>query len=221
MCGRFALYSYPDEIIKYFDIDYSVQFQSSYNIAPTQLSPVICQVSATERSLSLMRWGLVPAWVDSFKSLKAPLINARSDTIDIKPSYKHAFRQRRCLVIANGFFEWAQRGNMKQPYFFRFQNNEPMGFAGIWEKWTDDEVVIDSFAIITGEANPLLSAVHDRMPVIIRPEDYSRWLSPETKINDIKNLLVPHDPERIIHFPVTPQMNTPRFNEPDCIVQIK
>jgi putative SOS response-associated peptidase YedK len=134
---------------------------------------------------------------------------------------KKAFQQRRCLVIANGFFEWSLEGTIKQPYFFQLTTKEPMAFAGVWEKWTNNEMSVDSFTIITGEPNPFISAYHDRMPIILRPENYSEWLSQDTELNAATELLVPYEAEIMMRFPVNPKMNSPRFNSPDCVTPIQ
>ncbi len=165
------------------------------------------------RELALPRWGLVPSWSagpDSGYSM----INARAETVATKPAFRRAFRQRRCLVPADGFYEWAKVGTRKQPYFIRLRSGEqPMAFAGLWEHWASHtgQDVIESFTIIVTEANDLLRPIHQRMPVILAADDYGRWLDPEAA--DGRELLRLCPPESLEAHPVSTRVNNPRNND--------
>jgi putative SOS response-associated peptidase YedK len=216
MCGRYTLYARFAEVKKAFALNQGYHFESSYNIAPTQINPVICLLPENNRILLPMRWGLIPTWDKSEKPRAN--FNARSESILEKPSFRNAFRERRCLIVTNGFYEWKQAGKIKQPYRIGLKSEELFAFAGIWERNEFGGNGIDGYCIITTNANRLVSDVHDRMPVIIHPENYDEWLSPENQnTNSLFQLLKPFEADKMIAFPVTPQINKPIFNNPDCI----
>ena len=176
MCGRFYLTSSPAEIRKQFKLEKMPELVPRYNIAPMQTSPIVVAEEST-RVLHMARWGLVPSWSRDL-SPGAGMINAPAETIEEKPAYKKAFDSQRCLVPANGFYEWQTRGTKKQPYKIAVRNGNLIAFAGLWERWTpeDGEPVI-TFTIVTTRASKLVSEVHDRMPVIVAPTDHQRWLT--------------------------------------------
>jgi putative SOS response-associated peptidase YedK len=175
MCGRFVITSAPEALRKLLGYKEQPNFPPRYNIAPTQPIPAV-RLDQGERHFALMRWGLIPSWVKDPKQF-ALLINARLEGIAEKPSFRAAMKRRRCLIPADGFYEWQKRGKTKQPYFIRARNREPFAFAGLWETWTDrDGGEIETAAIVTCAANKTLAPVHERMPVIVPPEQYDAWL---------------------------------------------
>jgi len=189
MCGRFYLIASAVEIKKKFNLDQALDLVPRYNIAPTQFSPIVIG-AAKDRTVHMARWGLVPSWSRDL-SLSARMINALAEEIDDKPVFRSAFAARRCLVPANGFFEWQTRGARKQPYKIGLRNSALCAFAGLWEKWTPESgEAVETFTIITTRANKLVSEVHERMPVIIAPADYQRWLTASEAT--AKRLLVPY-----------------------------
>ena len=175
MCGRFVITSAPEALRKLLGYKEQPNFPPRYNIAPTQPIPVV-RLGQGERHFALVRWGLIPSWVKDPKQF-ALLINARLEGIAEKPSFRAAMKRRRCLIPANGFYEWQKRGKTKQPYFIRARTRAPFAFAGLWETWTDrDGGEIETAAIVTCAANKTLMPVHERMPVIVPPEQYDAWL---------------------------------------------
>jgi putative SOS response-associated peptidase YedK len=175
MCGRFVITSAPEALRKLLGYKEQPNFPPRYNIAPTQPIPVV-RLDQGERHFALMRWGLIPSWVKDPKQF-ALLINARLEGIVEKPSFRAAMKRRRCLIPADGFYEWQKRGKTKQPFFIRARNREPFAFAGLWETWTDrDGGEIETAAIVTCAANEAIAPVHERMPVIVPPENFDAWL---------------------------------------------
>jgi putative SOS response-associated peptidase YedK len=171
MCGRYTLYANPEDVMKDFGLG-SIHrpYTVSYNVAPSQqVSVVVYSDQQKERVLTTMRWGLIPRWHKADQPLR--MLNcARLETADTKPSFKHAFLNNRCLILADGFFEWHEK--TKQPYFIQIASKKTFGMAGIWERWHDGEMVIDSCTILTQNPNTKIAAYHDRMPVIVKPENY-------------------------------------------------
>jgi putative SOS response-associated peptidase YedK len=176
MCGRYVIISTPAAIRAYFAYAEQPEFPPRYNVAPTQPIPIV-RLHDGKRQFVLMRWGLIPAWVKDPNTF-SPLINARAGSVIDKPAYRAAMRRRRCLVPADGFYEWRQIGGRKQPYFVRRKNpGEPFAFAGLWETWTGPNgEELDTVAIVTTEANRTLATIHPRMPVILPPEAFDLWL---------------------------------------------
>jgi putative SOS response-associated peptidase YedK len=209
MCGRYLLKSPVDALRRAFGFVEQPNLMPRYNIAPTQDAPVVRQRREPkgERTLQMLRWGLIPSWAKDTK-MGAKLINARSESIAEKPSFRSAFRRRRCLVPADGFYEWRAEGARKQPYLIVRRDREPFAFAGLWERWTPKEgEAIDSFTIVTTDANALLQPLHVRMPVILAPEDYGRWLDPDAVEADLLPLLRPAPEEWLGYAPVSPRVN--------------
>jgi putative SOS response-associated peptidase YedK len=189
MCERFYLTATPAEMKKLFRVDSVPDLAPRYNIAPAQRSPIVIAVDKA-RSVHMARWGLVPSWSRDL-SLGSGMINAPAETLEEKPAYRTAFRTQRCLVPANGFFEWQTKGSKSQPYKIALRNGALFGFAGLWEKWTPENgEPVETFAIITTLANKLVSEVHERMPVIVAPADYQRWLT--ASADTAKKLLLPY-----------------------------
>ena len=189
MCERFYLTATPTEIKRQFKLDKAPELTPRYNIAPTQLSPIVIS-KGKGREILVARWGLVPAWSRDL-SLGAGMVNAPAETLEAKPAYRVALQSQRCLVLANGFYEWQTRGARKQPYKIAVRNGALIGFAGLWERWTPETgEAVETFTIITTDASRLVREVHDRMPVIIAPADHQRWLT--ASVDAVKRLLVPY-----------------------------
>jgi putative SOS response-associated peptidase YedK len=194
-------------------------FQPRYNIAPTQIIPAVLEREG-ERIVSGLKWGLIPHWAkdDSFAS---KLINARAESLDEKPSFREAFKHRRCIIPACGFYEWEKTAKgAKQPFYFYLKDKEVFGFAGLWEEWLDKDSgeLLETCTIITTEANEVLRPVHDRMPVIIKPEDYERWLDEkETNTDNLQNLLAPYPSGEMASHKVSKAVNVPGNDSPELI----
>ena len=183
MCGRFELHATPAKIKAYFVLTGEIGFSPSWNIAPATPINSIVADEEENRHLKLMHWGLIPSWAKD-KSIATRLINARSETITEKPSFRNAFKRRRCIIPASGFYEWKKtEDNKKQPWYISLTSNDPMAFAGLWEHWTSKEGdEIESCCIITTSANKFMQPIHDRMPVILSPDQWSVWLSQKEQI---------------------------------------
>ncbi len=217
MCGRYALFTPVADLQRLFGFLERPNLAASYNVAPTQAAPVVRRRRDDEgRELALLRWGLVPPWSQGPDSGYST-INARAETVATKPAFRRAVRQRRCLVPADGFYEWAKVGARKQPCFIRRRSGEPMAFAGLWERWTSHtgQEAIESFTIVVTEANELVRPIHDRMPVVVAPEDHERWLDPGAA--DGQELLGPCPAEWLEAYPVSTRVNSPRHDEPGLV----
>ncbi|HEV7902587.1 MAG TPA: SOS response-associated peptidase [Pyrinomonadaceae bacterium] len=210
MCGRFAQRSDPKRLAKEFKVAEVPQVEARYNIAPTQEILAVREL-ADGQEMSFFKWGLVPSWAKDV-SMGARLINARSETVQEKPSFRDAFKKRRCIIPADGFYEWQRTGGKKQPFFFRMRDESPFGFAGLWDRWQDGEgKAIESCTILTTGANEVLRPVHDRMPVILHPEEYALWLGGEERQRGLlTDLLRPYPAEAMVGYPVSPLVNSPR-----------
>lgn len=217
MCGRYTLSQSPEAIAAAFGLDTVPEMEPRYNIAPTQLVPVVLYSPDKQRQLQLLRWGLIPSWAED-SGIGSRLINARSETVSEKPSFRAAFRQRRCLVVADGFYEWQRQEHKKQPYYFLRQDQQPFGFAGLWENWHSPEgEEIKTCTILTTEANELMRPIHNRMPVILNPQDYTLWLDTTTQPTELQHLLHPYSPQVMKSYPVSTLVNKPTHNSPECI----
>jgi putative SOS response-associated peptidase YedK len=160
--------------------------------------------------MTFLKWGLIPSWAKD-TSMGARLINARAETVAEKPTFRQAFKQRRCIIPADGFYEWRRTGGRKQPFFFRMRDESPFGFASLWERWEGEGEVINSCTILTTEANEVLRTVHDRMPVILHLKDYELWLNGDPRrLNLTKDLLRPYPEEKMVGYPVGSSVNSPR-----------
>ena len=212
MCGRFAFYSPAEAAAALFGAEDWTDFAASYNVAPTQDIPVVRE-GEERRELVALRWGLVPFWVKG-PSIGNRMINARSETIAEKPSFRNAFRKRRCLVIADGFYEWRKEGQQKTPYLISLQDGGPMGFAGLWEQWTDKETgeYLETATIVTTAANEFMQPLHQRMPVILAPDAASRWLAMDDSI------LGDNPSPKLKAWPVSRRVNNPRNNDEDLLL---
>ena len=216
MCGRFVIDLPLELIATCFGLQDVPVLPPRYNIAPTQPVPVIRQGADGQRHLDLLRWGLVPSWA---KEARAGLINARAETVDAKPSFRQAFRQRRCIIPASGFYEWQKAGKKKVPYYLRMADGAPMPFAGIWENWrSPDGQVLESCAILTTAANAAVAPIHERMPVILHPDAFTPWLEPALHdAEQLAALLAPCPPGHVTAYPVSILVNIPANDSPACI----
>jgi len=178
MCGRFAFYSPSEATAALFGVDGALAVEPQYNIAPTQFVAAIRENENSKRELTMLRWGLVPFWAKD-PSIGNRMINARAETVAEKPSYRAAFKHRRCVVLADGFYEWQRDGDVKIPHYISLKSGEPFGLAALWESWTDKESgeSLNTTTLITTAANDFMQSLHHRMPVILQPESASEWLS--------------------------------------------
>jgi putative SOS response-associated peptidase YedK len=204
MCGRFTLRR-PEKLKlgRFSRLRLPIP-DPSYNISPSQSILAIIKRADTP-SGQMLQWGLVPSWSKEAKGV----INARGETLEEKPSFSESFQRRRCLIPADGFYEWRRAGRASQPYYFQMRDEAPFMFAGIWDQWGHDRLSILSCAIVTTTANELLATVHDRMPVILRPESYEAWLACETTAAELKYLLTPFPAEQMKSHPVSTAVNYP------------
>ena len=240
MCGRMVLTRSAREIADAFALESVMELRPRYNVAPGQPIAAIRERTQAEargagesgeesgegssRHLSLLSWGLVPGWAKD-RSIGRRLINARSETAAEKPSFRTALRRRRCIVPADGFYEWSAggRASSRVPYLFRRRDGALLAIAGLWEEWRDresDERVL-SCTLLTTEANASVRPVHDRMPVLLEAEDFERWLDPErTDARDVLPLLVPSAPDRLEAIAVSRHVNDPRNDDPGCVAPL-
>ena len=222
MCGRFTLTANPEQIQEAFP-QYLVPRRMSphYNIAPTQ--PIAVVPNDGNQRVDFFTWGLIPSWAKD-PSIGSRMINARAETLAEKPSFRAAFRRRRCLVIADGFYEWVQNPGekAKTPHYIRLSSGKPFAFAGLWEQWfSPDGSEIKSATIITREPNELVAKLHRRMPVILDPVDYAHWIDPQERTQaELQPLLKAYPAEKMTHYPVSRLVNNPVNDQPEAIVPV-
>jgi putative SOS response-associated peptidase YedK len=228
MCGRYAFYTPVEAVARLFGVSelHASDLAPRYNIAPTQEVPIIRSSPFLEpaagpppRELALARWGLVPFWAKDPK-IGNRMINARGETVASKPAFRAAFRKRRCLVPADGFFEWQATASGKQPWYIHAASAEPLALAGLWELWDppDGGAPLASCTIITTNANAFMRELHDRMPVILDAPARAKWLDPTTRGPDLETLLVPAAEDVLEAWPVSRRVNSP-FNEDPSLVE--
>jgi putative SOS response-associated peptidase YedK len=216
MCGRFTLRSRLNVVIRELDLFSDLDGPPRYNVAPTQTVPIVRPDAERRRTLAAVRWGLVPSWAKEVKG--AGFINARAETVATKPAFRSAFKKRRCLVLADGYYEWQAVGKQKQPYFIRRRDDRPFGFAGLWEcRHGEDGTDLESCAVITTTANERTRSVHDRMPVILDPAEWDAWLASDATPNDLEALLRPYPSEALAVDPVSPLVNSAKNDLPECV----
>lgn len=215
MCGRFAFYSPSEAAAALFGVTASVAVQPRYNIAPTQFVAAVRNDEDRERELVMLRWGLVPFWAKD-PSIGNRMINARAETVAEKPSYRAAYRHRRCIVLADGFYEWRREGDVKSPYFISLASGAPFALAGLWENWTDKETdeSLQTTTLITTSANDFMMPLHQRMPVILEASAATEWLAGSTELLDDVAAITP--PLRA--WPVDRRVNNAR-NEGEELVR--
>lgn len=236
MCGRFTLATPAEEWAQLFRLDVVPDVAPRYNIAPTQdvavvrAPPGLAQHPGLQlapegaelpHEVAMVRWGLVPYWAK--KPGNGPLlINARCETVADKPSFRDSFRERRCLVVADGFYEWHAAGRAKQPYWIGLADHRPFAFAGLWDRWASaDGEALESCTILTTHANEALRPLHDRMPVIVDPVHYDTWLDPNTIPWELEPLLTAHPPDDVDFFPVSTRVNYVANDDETCLAPLQ
>ena len=223
MCGRYTHKEKSAQLLELLKvIAVHLDTKPRYNVAPSQM--VACVRNAPEnghREAVMLKWGLIPSWAKE-PSIGYKMINARAETVAEKPSFRKAFKRQRCLILADGFYEWKREGKAKQPYYIRLKDSRLFAFAGLWERWKDktseDNHPIESCTIITTTANELMASIHQRMPVILHEQDFDVWLDAHIQDSTILNaLLRPYEPEELETYPVSTLVNSPANNLPQCI----
>ncbi|WP_042455482.1 SOS response-associated peptidase [Neobacillus dielmonensis] len=224
MCGRFTLTATVDELIDRFDIQAFLDEQNyvqSYNIAPSQSVLAVINDGKTNR-MGFLKWGLVPSWAKD-PSISYKLINARAETLREKPSFRQAYQKRRCLIVADSFYEWKRHEDKsKTPMRIKLKTGDLFGMAGLWEHWkSPNGESVFSCSVVTTAPNELMSTIHDRMPVILKQEDEKIWLNPAANdLDDLQRLLVPFDPNAMEAYQVSPLVNSPKNNSIELIQKI-
>ena len=239
MCGRYSLTTAPEALRRLFNFTNVPNLAPRYNIAPTQTAPVVRRdADGGDRTLAMLRWGLIPSWARD-AAIGSRTINARAETVSSKPSFRSAFRHRRCLVPSDGFYEWRTENGVKQPFRIGMKGGEPFALAGLWERWTppaEDTVgagpedgpengkgeAVETFTIVTTEANEKLRPIHPRMPVIVDPADYDLWLGGDGEGDSdggdaLRAILGPFAPELMAFYRVSTRVNNVRNDDPACI----
>ena len=221
MCGRYSLKTPQERIGQYFQLGRLAELRPRYNIAPSQPVPIVRASEATDREMIHVHWGLIPKWSKD-PAVGNRMINARSETAAEKPSFREAMRYRRCLVPADGFYEWQKQRTGKQPYHIVMADGDPFAFAGLWEHWQGpDGEEIESCAILTPVPNRLMADIHLRMPAILPKDDYEAWLDPTTQAADrVQPLLRPYPEELMKAYPVSRRVNSPENDDAACIEPI-
>jgi putative SOS response-associated peptidase YedK len=216
MCGRYTLYTPAEALAERFHaVPPAERLAPTYNAAPSQMLPIILNVPP--HAMTVGAWGFVPEWAAGRKDVKS-LINTRAETVATKPFFRQAFRTKRCLVLADGFYEWKRAGKQKVPYRIALQSEEPFAFAGIWSTVPDAAgQPHTTFAILTTTANDLMAQIHNRMPVILPPQAEADWLSPAVSPEQAQALLVPLPADLLTLYEVTSQVNSPAYNRPEAL----
>lgn len=221
MCGRFVTYIPLEDIIKDFDIDITLidSYTPSYNISPS--NEVLSVYEKNKKVvLNKFRWGLVPFWAKD-TSIGYKMINARSESLSEKKSYKPLLKNKRCGIISNGFYEWKKEGNQKTPYYIKLKNDAPFSFAGLYDIWKDDENnEIISCTIITTQANEKVAQIHNRMPVILDDDETKKWINSENDFEYLKNLFIPRKSDEIDLFQVSRMVNSPKNDSEKNLIPI-
>lgn len=215
MCGRFAFYSPSEATAALFGVESATAVESRHNIAPTQFIAAIRRDQEASNELVMLRWGLIPSWAKD-PSIGNRMINARAETVAEKPSFRTAYRRRRCLVLADGFYEWHTEDGVKTPYFISLANGNPFAFAGLWEHWQSKETEesLQTTTIVTTAANEFLSQLHHRMPIVLEPKNAGRWLDGDMKLLDEMTANAP----AFRAWPVDRLVNNARNESPDLII---
>lgn len=221
MCGRYTLYSNKKAIENQFEVEVPDEemLRPAYNIAPGTIRPIILTLGTRDRTVGAFKWGFIPSFVKDLSDWK-PMINARSETVNEKPSFRKSFQRKRCIIPANGFYEWKDfGGGRKIPFYIRLLDQDLFGMAGIYDTYTDDKgEKLHTFAILTTEANSLIQPLHERMPVILRSDDYNVWMDPvHPRPEMLQTLLRPYPTETMSTFKVSPDVNSPENDHPDLI----
>jgi len=216
MCGRYNLIATGKQIMEYFELPSLPTHNPDYNIPPGQKILAVVQLEDGSNKAVNLLWGLIPSWSREHPTANS-LINARAETLAEKPSFKHAFHHRRCLIPATGFFEWQHTELGKHPYHIHKQDNALFAFAGLWEHWEHDQETVYSCTIITTVANDKMAPIHDRMPVIITPDDYNRWLAKNNTFVEITDFLAADAYRSMQITPISTRVNNPQHNDENCL----
>jgi len=221
MCGRFSLGA-TIRVGQLFNLPDWPDVSPRYNIAPSQDVPAVVHLRETaHRQFRPLRWGLVPSWSKD-RTIGARLINARAETVVTRPAFRGLLRERRCLVLADGFYEWQQQDRRKQPWYVRMRDGRPFAFAGLWDRWhsaADDQ--LETCTIVTTEPNALVSGLHNRMPVILSPTDYDLWLDPGfQEVERLTAVLRPYPPDDMTAYPVSTRVNNAAYDDPECVAPL-
>jgi putative SOS response-associated peptidase YedK len=220
MCGRFAFFSPREAVTAMFAVDFPLELEPRYNIAPTQYVVALRHGddNAGSPQAAMLRWGLVPSWAKDI-AIGNRMINARAETVREKPSFRAAFKRRRCVILADGYYEWRKVDVGKQPYFISMLNSVPFAMAGLWETWEDAGATLDTCTIITTAANKVLAPVHHRMPIVMSPEDARYWMSPDTPADqDLHQFLQSRSNAGLRFWPVSKTVNSPR-NDGEVLIE--
>jgi putative SOS response-associated peptidase YedK len=219
MCGRYAFFSPAEAVRRVFALDAIPELSPRYNITPTQAVPAVRAAESGARSLAMLHWGLVPRWAKE-RAIGNRMINARAETLAEKPAYRDAFRRRRCLVLADGWYEWQAVPGDKQPWFIRMQDGRPFGFAGLWERWKDPATgePLESCTIVTTDAAESIHTIHPRMPAIVPEQQWDRWLDPDgSDTGKQSQLLRPFEEQTLQAWRVSRLVNAPKNEGPRLI----
>jgi putative SOS response-associated peptidase YedK len=222
MCGRFSLVADLSEMQAAFPgFDFPFQLNPRFNIAPSQ--PVLAIPNTPDRAAAFFKWGLIPTWAKD-PSIGIKMINARSEGLSEKPSFRGPLKYKRCLVLASGFYEWKAEPNSKQktPYYIQLASGELFAIAGLWDEWmSSDGGEIRTCTLITTQPNSMMAALHNRMPIILPPESYEAWLNPTPQQPAaLEKFLAPYDSAKMTAYPVSTLVNSPQFDSPQCIVSV-
>jgi putative SOS response-associated peptidase YedK len=220
MCGRFTLQIPPELLAEIFGLIDIPVYPARFNIAPTQKILAVRSVADNEhRELVPLKWGLIPSWAND-PSVGSRMINARAETVHEKPTFRNAIRHHRCIIPASGFFEWLHEDKTRRPLYVRLKDGSPMCFAGIWERWKSPEgEIIESCCVLTTKSNKLIEPLHERMPVLLYPQEFSLWI--DTEITDpekLNHLYQPYPVDLMEMYPVSPLVNSPRNDSPELIL---
>jgi putative SOS response-associated peptidase YedK len=225
MCGRYTLTITPEMLRTLVNFETTPNLQPRYNIAPTQMAPVVRPAAGGgSPRIGMLRWGLIPSWSKD-RSIASKLINARGETVAGKPSFRDAYRERRCLIPVDGFYEWRKEGEIKQPFRIGFKGGKPFVFAGLWESWTvppdqeDAGDIIETFTIVTTDANTKIAPIHHRMPVIVDPADFDAWLTGNA--DDAANVIRAFPPDDMAFYRVSTRVNNVRNDDQYCIALLQ
>jgi putative SOS response-associated peptidase YedK len=218
MCGRYTMSTNADALAERFRAQLPTATLPTYNAAPSQGQLTI--LNAEPHVITVSAWGFVPEWADGRHDVQ-PLINARAETVATKPFFRDAFKKKRCLVLADGFYEWRRTRDGKVPYRITLKTEEPFAFAGLWSTVrTAAGQPQTTFAIITTESNELVAQIHDRMPVILREEDEENWLNPQLPLAEAQAMLTPYPAERLTAYKVSKKVNAPEYNTPEVLQRV-
>lgn len=220
MCGRYVRRTPLQNVVDLFSAvpaPAARDLKPSFNVAPTQQVAAVRMDDQDQRMIVSLKWGLIPPWA-SDPSVGNRMINARSETVAEKPAFRDAFRRRRCILPADGFYEWKRDGKQKQPFHIHRADQKPFGLAGLWERWSSGSDALYSCTILTTSPNDLMRTIHDRMPVILSEADYDTWLAPGSEPKDIATLMRPFPGDELVADPVSQHVNNPRNDDPRCLM---